>query len=162
MAVQVMYNNQSIPIHTHPSFQINHLTHSPKSSINSQTYIQSYNEPTTNNLAALSQHLEPTKNHRISLVNFNETPPQQSPPPQQSSLNTNLGNILDEEIRKIVSGMVKETNKKQDIMFITTCKIWNQLHENKQILNKISNINGKKHQSDVKNVLDKLNIIEKK
>eukprot|EP01084_Bolivina_argentea_P008139 15219_1 len=56
--------------------------------------------------------------------------------------------------------MVKETNKKQDIMFITTCKIWNQLHENKQILNKISNINGQNHHSDVKKVLDKLNIIE--
>eukprot|EP01084_Bolivina_argentea_P007854 14742_1 len=151
MAVQVMYHNQSIPLHTHPSFQSNHTTQSPNSSINGQTLLQS-DKPTTNKFAALSK---PTKNHRISLLDFIESP-------QQSPSKTNLGNILDEEIRKIVSGMVKETNKKQDIMFITTCKIWNQLHENKQILNKISNINGKKHQSDVKNVLDKLNIIEKK
>eukprot|EP01084_Bolivina_argentea_P213398 362450_1 len=115
MAVQTMYHNQSVTLSTHPSLQTNQLTKSPISSINGQI-LQSYIEPTTRTKAALSQHKEPIKNHRISLVNFSE-------PSKQSTLKTNLGNIniLDEEIRRIVSEMVKDKNKKQDIMFITTC-----------------------------------------
>eukprot|EP01084_Bolivina_argentea_P074793 135648_1 len=57
--------------------------------------LQTLIEPTTNDFTAFSQHMEPTTNHRISWSNFSKS--------SQSTLKTNLGNLLEDEIRRIVS-----------------------------------------------------------